>query len=158
MLATQAGIDMVHVPYKGDGPALVDIIAGRVDIFFGNLAAALRFQQAASANPRPSPHSTRSPVAPDVPNVAEIGLPDLIAVAWFAVVAPPGTPEAIVADDQQGHRRALALARRAHEVPRAGRRAAGRAAPATAAFIKEEEARWRKVIKSANVTLDDRSP
>ena len=77
MLATMAGIELVHVPYKGEGPALVDITAGRVDIFIGNIAAALRFEKAGQVKFLGLTSRTRSPVAPDVPTAAEIGLPDL---------------------------------------------------------------------------------
>ena len=91
-----AGIELVHVPYKGEGPALIDITAGRVDIFIGNISAALRFEKAKQVKFLGLASRTRSPVAPDVPTAAEIGLPDLVAIAWFALVAPPGTPDAIV--------------------------------------------------------------
>ena len=154
MLATMAGIELVHVPYKGEGPALVDLTAGRVDIFIGNISAALRFEKAKQAKFLGLASRTRSPVAPDVPTTAELGLPDLLASAWFALVAPPGTPDAIA----QKANADLAEALRQPDVrtrflavdaqPQGGTTAA------TAAFIKEEEARWRAVIKSANVTLE----
>ena len=96
----------------------------------------------------------RSPVAPDVPNAAEIGLPDLIASAWFAIVAPPGTPEAIVQKINKDTAAALALADVRARFLEQGAEPQGDSLPATAAFIKEEEARWRAVIKSANVTLE----
>ena len=154
MLATMAGIELVHVPYKGEGPALVDLTAGRIDIFIGNISAALRFEKAKQAKFLGLASRTRSPVAPDVPTTAELGLPDLLASAWFALVAPPGTPDAIA----QKVNADLAAALRQPEVrtrlldldaqPQGGTTAA------TATFIKEEEARWRAVIKSANVTLE----
>src|SRR5579862_1516336 len=70
MLATMAGIDMVHVPYKGEGPALIDITAGRVDIFVGNIAAALRFEKAGQVKFLGLAAHKRIPVAPDVPDAA----------------------------------------------------------------------------------------
>src|SRR5215510_51598 len=94
-LATLAGIELVHVPYKGEGPALVDIGARRVDIFIGNISASLRFEKQKQVKFLGLASRTRSPVAPDVPTTAELGLPDLVASAWFALVAPPGTSEAI---------------------------------------------------------------
>ena len=78
---------MVHVPYKGEGPALIDITAGRVDIFIGNISAALRFEKSGQVKFLGLAAKNRSPVAPDVPNAAEIGLPDLIAVG---LVRPGG--------------------------------------------------------------------
>ena len=154
MLATMAGIEMVHVPYKGEGPALIDIIAGRVDIFIGNISAALRFEQAKQVKFLGLASKTRSPVASDVPNAAEIGLPGLIASAWFALVAPPGTPDAIVQKINADTAAALKLPDVRAKFLEQGAEPQGQSTAATAAFIKEEEARWRDVIKSANVTLE----
>ncbi len=154
MLATMAGIEMVHVPYKSEGPALIDIIAGRVDIFIGNISAALRFEQAKQVKFLGLASKTRSPVAPDVPNATEIGLPGLIASAWFALVAPPGTPEAIVQKVNADTAAALKLPEVRAKFLEQGAEPQGQSTAATAAFIKEEEARWRAVIKSANVTLE----
>src|SRR5260370_31012963 len=141
MLATMAGIDMVHIPYKGEGPALIDLTAGRVDIFVGNISAALRFEKAKQLKFLGVASRARSPVAPDVPTTAEIGLPDLVSSAWFALVVPPGTPPAIVqkinADMPAApklpdvRRRFLALGAEPH----------GYTASATAAFIHAAKAR-----------------
>jgi tripartite-type tricarboxylate transporter receptor subunit TctC len=154
MLATQARIDMLHVPYKGEGPALVDIAAGRVDIFVGNISAALRFAKSGQVKFLGLAARKRSPVAPDVPDAAEIGLPDLIASAWFAVVAPPGTPDAIVQKINGDTAAALKLDDVRAKFLDQGAEPQGESTEATAAFIREEEARWRAVIKSANVTLE----
>jgi tripartite-type tricarboxylate transporter receptor subunit TctC len=154
MLATQAGIEMVHVPYKGEGPALVDITAGRVDIFVGNISAALRFEKSGQVKFLGLAAKSRSPVAPEVPDAAEIGLPDLIASAWFAVVAPPGTPDAIVQKINADTAAALKLEDVRAKFLEQGAEPAGDSPNLTAAFIKDEEARWRAVIKTANVTLE----
>ena len=154
MLATMAGIEMVHVPYKGEGPALIDITAGRVDIFVGNIAAALRFEKAGQVKFLGVTSRTRSPVAPDVPSAPEIGLPDLIASAWFALVAPPGTPDAIVQKINADTAAALKLPDVRAKFLEQGAEPQGDTAAATADFIKAEEARWRSVIRSANVTLE----
>jgi tripartite-type tricarboxylate transporter receptor subunit TctC len=154
MFATMAGIEMVHVPYKGEGPALIDVTAGRVDIFIGNIAAALRFERAKQVKFLGLASRTRSPVAPEVPTAAEIGLPDLLASAWFAVVAPPGTPDAIVRKINADTAAALKLPDVQSRFLEQGAEPQGDTSAATAAFIKEEEARWRDVIKSANVVLE----
>jgi tripartite-type tricarboxylate transporter receptor subunit TctC len=154
MLATMAGIELVHVPYKGEGPALVDLTAGRVDIFIGTISAALRFEKAKQAKFLGLASRTRSPVAPDVPTTAELGLPDLLASAWFALVAPPGTPDAIA---QKVNADLAAILRQPELRTRfldLDAQPQGDTTAATAVFIKEEEARWRAVIKSANVTLE----
>jgi tripartite-type tricarboxylate transporter receptor subunit TctC len=154
MFATMAGVDLVHVPYKGEGPALIDIIAGRVDIFIGNIAAALRFEQAKQVKFLGLAGRTRSPVAPDVPDAVEIGMPGLIASAWFALVAPPGTPDALIQKINADAAAALKLPAVRAKFLEQGAEPQGDTTAVTAAFIKEEEARWREVIKSANVTLE----
>ena len=154
MLATMAGIDMVHIPYKGEGPALIDLTAGRVDIFIGNISAALRFEKARQLKFLGVASHMRSPVAPDVPSASEIGLPDLISSAWFALVVPPSTPEAIVQKINADTAAALKLPDVRARFLELGAEPQGDTAAATAAFIKAEEARWRSIIQSANVTME----
>jgi tripartite-type tricarboxylate transporter receptor subunit TctC len=153
-LATLSGIELVHVPYKGEGPALVDIGAGRVDIFIGNISASLRFEKQKQVKFLGLASRTRSPVAPDVPTTAELGLPSLVASAWFALVAPPGTSEAIAQKVSADMAAALTQPDVRARFLELGAEPQGRTPAETAAFIKDEEARWRAVIKSANVTLE----
>jgi tripartite-type tricarboxylate transporter receptor subunit TctC len=154
MFSTMTGIKLVHVPYKGEGPALIDLTAGRVDIFFGNIAAALRFQKAGQAKFFGVTSRTRSPVAPDVPTAAEAGYPELVSVTWFALVAPPGTPDSVIQKVNADVAAALKLPDVRAKFLDQGAEPQGQSSQATAAFIKEEEMRWRGVIKSANVTLE----
>jgi len=154
MLATMAGLSLLHVPYKGEAPALVDLSAGRVDIFIGNLAAALRFEKAKQLKFLGLASRTRSPVAPEVPTAPEIGLPDLVSSAWFGVVLPPGTPDAIVQKLNSDTAAVLKLPEVRGRFLELGAEPQGDTAAATAAFIKAEEARWRGVIRSANVVLE----
>jgi tripartite-type tricarboxylate transporter receptor subunit TctC len=154
MFATMAGLDLVHVPYKGEGPALVDITASRVDIFIGNIAAALRFQKAKEVKFLGVTAKTRSPVAPDTPDAVEIGLPTLIASAWFALAAPPGTPDALVQKINTDVAAALKLEDVRAKFLAQGAEPIGKSPAATAGFFKEEEARWSAVIKTANVILE----
>jgi tripartite-type tricarboxylate transporter receptor subunit TctC len=153
MLATMAGLELVHVPYKGEGPALVDVSAGRVDIFIGNLAAALRLQQAGRVKFLGLTSPKRSPVAPDVATTAEFGLPEFVSSAWFAMVLPPGTPAAIARDVHAAAAEALRLPDVREKFLAQGAEPIGQPPAETAAFIKEEMGRWQKVIKAANVTL-----
>jgi tripartite-type tricarboxylate transporter receptor subunit TctC len=154
MLASQAGIEMVHVPYRGEGPALVDITAGRVDIFVGNISAALRFEKTGQVRFLGLAAKTRSPVAPHVPDAAEMGLPNLIASAWFAIVAPPGTPDAIAQKINRDATIALTLGDVRAKFLEQGAEPIGGTTYGTGAFIRDEEARWRNVINTANVTLE----
>ncbi|HYX00856.1 MAG TPA: tripartite tricarboxylate transporter substrate binding protein [Reyranella sp.] len=154
MLATMAGLSLVHVPYKGEAPALVDLSAGRVDIFIGNISAALRFEKAKQLKFLGLASRTRSPVAPEVPTAPEIGLPDLVSSAWFGVVLPPDTPDAIVHKLNTDTAAVLKLPEVRGRFLELGAEPQGDTTAATAAFIKAEEARWRGVIRSANVVLE----
>jgi tripartite-type tricarboxylate transporter receptor subunit TctC len=154
MFSTMAGVKLVHVPYKGEAPALVDLTAGRVDIFMGNIAAALRFQKAGQAKFLGVTNRTRSPVAPEVPTAAEAGFPGLISVTWFALVAPPGTPDAVVQKISTDTAAALKQPDVRTKFLDQGAEPVGQDPAATASFIRDEERRWREVIKSANVTLE----
>ena len=89
-----------------------------------------------------------------MPTTAELGLPDLVSSAWFALVAPPGTPDAIVQKVNADLAAALKLPDMRARFLELGAEPQGGTTAATAAFIKDEEARWRAVIKSANVTLE----
>ena len=154
MLASMAGLALVHVPYKGEVPALTDMIAGRVDIFIGNIYAGLRFQQAGKVKFLGVADTARSPVVPDIPTVSEAGLPGFVAIAWFALVAPPGTPEALA----QGINTAVVEVLKLPEVQKRfrdqGLTPVGNSPAEAAAFIAEETARWQKVIRSANIRLE----
>lgn len=153
MFATMTGVELTHIPYKGEGPALVDMVAGRVDIFIGNIAAALRFQQAGKVKFLGVASRTRSPVAPDTPAAPEFGLPDFIASAWFAFVAPPGTPNAIAQQINAAAVEALRLPDVQKRFLEQGAEPVGNTPAEMAAFVREETARWQNVIRTANVTL-----
>jgi tripartite-type tricarboxylate transporter receptor subunit TctC len=154
MLATQAGLDLVHVPYKGESPALGDVVAGRVDIFLGTISASLRFARSGQVKYLGIAASSRSPVAPDVPAAPEIGLPKLIASAWFAVVAPPGTPDTVVQKINIDIGTALLRADVRGKFLELGAEPVGSSTYGAAMFIREEEIRWRDVIQTANVSLE----
>ena len=153
MLASMAGLKLLHVPYKGEAPALTDLAGGRVDIFIGNLFAALKLAQGGRIKLLGVASEKRNPVAPDVPTVSEAGVPGFLSSAWFALVAPPRTPAAVAREVN----RAAVEALRSDDVRKRllalGAEPVGGSTAETAAFIKEETERWHKVIKEANVTL-----
>jgi tripartite-type tricarboxylate transporter receptor subunit TctC len=155
MLQSMAGLELVHVPYKGEGPALVDIVAGRVDIFIGNLAAALKFHQSNRARILAVASDRRSPVLPDVPTATEAGLPGFVTSAWFGLVAPPGTPPGVVAKVNADAVEALKLPDVRGRFLEQGAEPVGNTPAEMAVFVKEEMARWQEVIRSANVTLSN---
>jgi tripartite-type tricarboxylate transporter receptor subunit TctC len=96
MFKSQANVDMVHVPYKGSGPAAVDLLAGRVHLMFSGGATGLPPVKAGKLRLLASTAERRTMATPDVPTVAEAGLPGYEATAWFGLVGPAGMPRAIV--------------------------------------------------------------
>jgi tripartite-type tricarboxylate transporter receptor subunit TctC len=154
MFESMAGVQLVHVPYKGEGPALTDIVAGRIDIFIGNLAAALKFQQAGRVKFLGVASPTRHGLIPDIPTVSEAGVPGFVTSAWFALVAPPGTPSAIVQQINAAVVEAINLVDVQKRFLEQGADPVGNSSEEMAAFVKDEMARWQKVIRSANVTLN----
>jgi len=97
LLSTQARLKLVHVPYKGEGPALVDVIAGHLPMMFSNITASLAFVQAGRLRVLAQTGLQRSPVVANVPTMAESGLPGFEVIGFFGVMAPAGTPREIVA-------------------------------------------------------------
>jgi tripartite-type tricarboxylate transporter receptor subunit TctC len=154
MLASMGGVELTHVPYKGEGPALVDLIAGRVDLFVGNVSAVLKFRQERKVKFLAMASARRSNNAPDVPTAAEAGLPGFEASAWFALVAPPGTPAPIASKLQAAVAEALATTDVQQRVLALGGEISGMAPAELSGFLAAERVRWKKVIDTANVTLD----
>jgi len=148
------GTEMTHIPYKGTAPALVDLIGGQVDVFFDNLSSSMPFQKSGKLRILAVADEHRSPALPDVPTFGEQNLPAMNAVTWFAVVAPPGTPAATVAATQKDIAAALALPDVKQRFAEQGAEPRGWSPEQTGRFIQAESAKWNKVIKSANVTLD----
>lgn len=154
MFESAAGVQMLHVPYKGTAPALTDLIGGQVDIFFDNLGSSLTHHQAGKIKILAVASPQRVPSLKNVPTIAEAGLPGFRSVTWFAVVAPPGTPAAIAARVQADIAAALQMPDVRKRFEEQSAEPIGGTPAATASFIKEEVARWEKVITSAKVTLD----
>jgi len=96
LLATQARVKLVHVPFKGEAPALIDVIAGHLPMMFSNITASLAFVQAGRLRVIAQTGLQRSPVVPNVPTMAESGLPGFEVIGFFGVMAPAGTPREIV--------------------------------------------------------------
>jgi len=153
-LEALGNIRMVHVPYRGAVPALNDVIAGHIDMFFDTLTTSVPMYRAGKVKILAVGSAERSPVVPEVATLAESGLPDFRSVTWFAIVAPPATPAAIAErvnhDVVDGLRRpevAEGLARLTLE-PMIGTRA-----DATR-FFAEETRLWGKVIAEAHIKME----
>ena len=151
-LEVLGGIKMVHVPYRGAIPALNDVIAGHIDIFFDTLATSVPQYRAGKVKILSVGSTERSSVVPEIPTIAESGLPGFRSVTWFAIVGPPSLGSALVEkinrDVVDGLKRPDVIDKLKHLTlePMA-------ASPADAArFFADETALWGRVIKEANVT------
>lgn len=149
MFEKMAGVDMIHVPYKGTGPSIPDVLSGRVPITFGNLLPMLRYVKSGRLRPLAVTARTRSPALPDVPTLAESGYPKYEAVNWYGILAPAGTPADIIS---KLNRDIVAIANRADVRQRYASLGAEpvTSTPAeTSAFIKKEIQKWALVVKEA---------
>jgi tripartite-type tricarboxylate transporter receptor subunit TctC len=149
-----AGIDTLHVPYKGGAPGMLDLRAGRVSYMVTSMVTSLNFVRDGRARLLATTGAKRSHLFPDVPTMAESGFPGFEAILWHGVLAPAKVPRTIVARLNQEIVKVLALP----DVQKLLMAEGGTASPSTpeefAAFLRAETAKWTKVIKQAGITLD----
>jgi tripartite-type tricarboxylate transporter receptor subunit TctC len=148
------GTKMVHVPYRGTAPALQDIMGDTVDLFFDNLGSSMSLHVGGKLSILGVCGNERVSSLPDIPTVREVGLPEFTSVTWFALMAPKGTPDAILAKLNLAVTEILKEPDIQSRFVRLGVQPAPMAIPATAKFIDEERVRWGEIIKSAGVTID----
>jgi tripartite-type tricarboxylate transporter receptor subunit TctC len=154
LFESMAGVELVHVPYKGSAPALNDLLGGHVDIMFDNLASSLAQHRAGKLRILAVADQNRAPALPDLPTIAESGLPNFLSVTWFGVVAPPNTPEPLITQINRAIVEALQRPEVRSRFLEQGAEPVGNTSADMARFIAEESARWGQVIKTARVTLD----
>jgi tripartite-type tricarboxylate transporter receptor subunit TctC len=151
LLKQVAGLDIVHVPYRGGGPALIDLVAGQVDLQITGLVSALPFIKSKRANPLAVTGARRSPAAPDIVSMAESGLPEVDANSWYGLVAPAATPREIIAQLNGEIARILAVPDLRARLAADGAEAGGGTPEQFGAYIKSEIAKWARVIRLANI-------
>ncbi len=153
-LEIRAGIKMVHVPYRGAQPALTDVIAGHVDMFFDTLATSVPLYRDGKVKLLGVADLVRAGAAPEVPTLSEAGLPGFKSITWFGLVAPPGTPAALAAKIN-GDAVDILRSQQVGSMLRNLSLEAGATSPAeTANFFAEEAALWANVIKEAGIALE----
>jgi tripartite-type tricarboxylate transporter receptor subunit TctC len=150
-LEVQTGIRMVHVPYRGAQPALTDVVAGHVDMFFDTLATSVPLYRDRKVKLMGVADLKRAGVVPEVPTLSEAGLPGFKSITWFGLVAPPATPAALA--EKINHDVVEILnGKDAGDMLRKMSLETGATAPAeTTRFFAEETALWSKVIKEAGI-------
>ena len=152
---TMADVKMVHIPYKGAAPAMADLLAGQVQLMFDNLANALPNVKAGRLRALAVTTLTRSPAVPDLPTIAESGLPGFDLTTWFGVMVPAGTAPEIVAKLNAEIVRALATKDMHERLEKMGAEAPTNNTPERfAAFIRTEAAKYAKVVKESGAKVE----
>ena len=154
MLKARTGAPMVHVPYRGAGPAGVDLAAGRVDFFFVAYASIVSLMQAGKVRPIAVTAQKRMPVLPDVPTTAEAGFAGLALDAWFGLVAPAGTPDAAIGKLHTAFTQATRSAEIVKAISDQGATALASASPEEfAQFMVSETDKFGKVVREVGVKV-----
>src|SRR6266545_38927 len=147
-----AGIEMLHVPYRGAGPAFNDLIPGRVDVMFNNIGAVLPLIQGGKLRGLAVTSAKRTPAAPDLPPIAEVGVPGFDVSSWYAFFAPARTPPDIVRKLHADTVTALNDHATKQKLEGLGVVVRGSTPNELAAFLKAEMGKWGPVIKEAGIT------
>lgn len=150
----KTGIDMVHVPYKGGGPAVTDLLGGQVQLLFVSIPAALQHVRAGRLKALAVTSDKRSQAAPEVPTMAESGVPDCIVNSWYGALAPAKTPPAIVATLQAAFARVLALPEVKAKLFLEGAEAAASTSAEFDHRIHAELKQWEYVIREAKIKAE----
>ncbi|MEO7728265.1 MAG: tripartite tricarboxylate transporter substrate binding protein [Burkholderiales bacterium] len=147
-------VEMTHIPYKGSGPAIVDLIGGQVLFAFESMIPVLPHVKAGKLRALAVTSSTRSPVLDQTATVAESGVPGFESIAWYGVVAPAGTPKEIVAKLNAEMVRIANLPDIKKQLMEMGSPPVAGTPDQFGALIRSEIPKWSKVVKQANVSLD----
>ena len=148
------GIKMVHVPYKGSQPLIVDLVGGHVMMGFDSIMATLPQIRAGKLRAMGIAAAQRSPVAPEIPTIAEAGGPDFVLGSWYGLLAPAGTPRDIIAKLHAEVVKALAIPELRERYVSTGLDPVGSSPEQFAAEIRDDTARWGRVARAANVHAD----
>ena len=154
LFKTMAGVQMTHVPYKGSSPALADLMGGQVQLMFDNLPSSLGLIKGGKLRAIAVTSTTRAAALPDVPTIAESGLPGFEASSWFGVLAPAGTPHEIVAKLNGTIAAWLATPEAKEKLLAQGAIAAGGSPDDFARHIDRETVKWATVVKASGAHID----
>ena len=154
LFESAAKVDMVHVPYKGGGPALNDVIGGQVPLFFGNLASTLQHVQSGKLRALAVTSGTRSSILPDVPTLSESGLKGTEIYEWNAVFAPANTPEPVVKKLAAAFQQALDSPEVKARIAQLGGEIQKGNPEQAKKFIDQQTSLWQRVIKERNITTE----
>jgi tripartite-type tricarboxylate transporter receptor subunit TctC len=151
LFRTMAGVEWVHVPYKGSGPAVIGLLAGQVDLMFATLPSVIQHVRAGKLRALGVSTAARAPALPDVPTIAEAGLPGYEAIQWYGVLAPTGTPRAIIDRLSRDIGRALQAPEMRERLAVEGATPIGSSPDEFAAYLRRETEKWAEVIKTTGL-------
>ncbi len=154
LFKTMTGVQMTHIPYKGSAPAMADLLGGQVSLMFDNLPSALPQIKAGKLRALAVTSAKRTPTLPDLPTIAETGLPGYEASSWFGILAPAGTPKDVVGKLSQTIAAGLHGAEMKERLSSQGAEAIGSTPEQFAAHIQAEIAKWARVVKASGAKLD----
>ena len=154
MFKSATGINMVHVPYKGNGPALVDLMSGVLNLTFTDIAGGMPYIKAGKMRPLAIASKHRSTQLPAVPTMIEAGVPGFEASTWFAVFATGGTPQPVINRLNTEIVKSLQSPDMRDKLTNLGCEVVGNKPEELAAFLKAEMAKWSKVIKESGAKID----
>ena len=154
MLKSMTGIDLVHIPYKGTAPAVTDLLGGQVSLMFNSMPSVLPYVRAGRLKGIAVGSPKRSPAAPDIPTVAEAGVPGFQYVTWYGLFAPAATPKDIIAKLNAEVVRALQDKEVAQRLLREGAEPAPGTPDALAKYMRAEYEQWKKTISPAKLKLE----
>jgi tripartite-type tricarboxylate transporter receptor subunit TctC len=151
LFSIQAGIKMVHVAYRGEAPAINDLLGGQLDLIFANLSAVIGNVKAGSLRALAVTSAQRATTAPEIPTIAEVALPGFDAATWFALVAPAGTPRDIVLQLNVEVTRLVGQPEIQQRFADLGMTIGAGTPDALDGYVKSEIAKWSKVVKDADI-------
>lgn len=154
LLKMMAGINMVHVPYKGAAPMLTDLMGGQVQAGFDNLPSTINFVRSGKVRALAVTTAQRWPGAPEIPTVAESGVPGYEVSGWFGLLAPAGTPKDVLLTLQKAVATAVAQPDVSKQLLELGAQPVANTPEVFAEQIKADVAKWREVVKTTGVKLD----
>lgn len=149
-----AKVDMQHVPYKGSAPAVTDLLGNQIDIMFDNMPSAIQHVRSGKLAPLAVTTAKRSPELPNVPTIAEAGVPGYEATSWFGMFAPAGTPAPVLAKLNAAIVKVLAQPDVKKKINEQGAEVYSETPEQFAAFIQAESVKWGKVVKESGASLD----
>ena len=151
---TMAGVKMVHVPYRGGGAALTDLMGGHITLYFGGIISTLPHAKAGKLHMLAVSSVQRSRSIPDVPTIAEAALPGFEAVGWYGILAPAGTPKEIIAQLSTALMKIVGAPDMQARLIEDGSEPVGGSPEKFAAFIRSEIAKWGKVVRESGARVD----